>query len=114
MHRSSYTHIVLKPGAIGAAMETLRVVKRRKFSTFIGVDATIDVRYQSLNDETTVCHFCPNLCQRTFIDSTTPDGKTSRYISGFSCEKGTVESKDALKLITKSRKENHWLNFPIW
>jgi hypothetical protein len=42
---------------------------------------------------------------RTFIDTKTPDGKTSRYISGFSCEKGTVESEEAmLKELNKERK----------
>ena len=82
-------------GAIGAAMETLRVVKRRGHSTFIGMEQAIDLSYTTVNDESTVCHFCPNECSRTFIDTETPDGRTSRYISGFSCEKGTVESKEA-------------------
>ncbi|MEZ4272336.1 MAG: BadF/BadG/BcrA/BcrD ATPase family protein [Myxococcota bacterium] len=91
-------------GAIGAAMETLRVVKRRGHSTFIGLEATINLEYVSKNDEETICHFCPNLCKRTFIDTKTPDGRTSRYISGFSCEKGTVESKEALKILTNERK----------
>ena len=90
-------------GAIGAAMETLRVVKRRGHSTFIGLDQAIALAYTTLNDESTVCHFCPNECSRTFIDTTTPDGRTSRYISGFSCEKGTVESKEALKVLNRER-----------
>jgi predicted CoA-substrate-specific enzyme activase len=84
-------------GAIGAAMETLRVVTRRGSSTFVGLDAAIDLAYTTRNDESTRCTFCPNNCSRTFIDAATPDGQTSRYISGFSCEKGTVESKAALK-----------------
>jgi activator of 2-hydroxyglutaryl-CoA dehydratase/predicted nucleotide-binding protein (sugar kinase/HSP70/actin superfamily) len=92
-------------GAIGAAMETLRVVKRRGSSTFIGVDATIDLEYTSKNDEETVCHFCPNECKRTFIDTKTPDGRTSRYIAGFSCEKGTVESKEAMLDLVAERKK---------
>jgi hypothetical protein len=91
-------------GAIGAAMETLRVVKRRGKSTFIGLDAAIELTYTSTTDESTRCHFCPNLCQRTFIDTKTPDGDTSRYIAGFSCEKGTVESEEAMLAITKERK----------
>ena len=90
-------------GALGAAMETLRAVKRRGHSTFIGMEQAINLRYVSRNDETTQCHFCPNNCSRTFIDTETPDGRTSRYISGFSCEKGTVESKDALKVLAKER-----------
>lgn len=91
-------------GAIGAAMETLRVVKRRGRSTFIGLDAAIDLEYETRNDETTTCHFCPNHCSRTFIDAFRPDGSTSRYISGFSCEKGMVESKEAMLEVVEQRK----------
>jgi len=92
-------------GAIGAALETLRVIQRRGHSTFVGLDAAIDLAYTSRNDESTRCHFCPNNCARTFIDARTPDGSTSRYISGFSCEKGTVESVEALKALTARRKD---------
>jgi predicted nucleotide-binding protein (sugar kinase/HSP70/actin superfamily)/activator of 2-hydroxyglutaryl-CoA dehydratase len=92
-------------GAIGAAMETLRVVKRKGVSTFIGMDATINLQYNSKNDEETVCHFCPNECKRTFIDTTRPDGSTSRYIAGFSCEKGTVESNEAMLNLVSERKK---------
>ena len=90
-------------GAIGAAMETLRVVKRRGYSTFLGMEAATGLTYQSRNDESTRCNFCPNNCSRTFIDSTTPDGQTARYISGFSCEKGTVEDKEAVIALTRER-----------
>jgi len=90
-------------GAIGAAMETLRVVKRNGGSRFIGMDQAIALAYTTKNDESTVCHFCPNHCSRTFIDTETPDGRSSRYISGFSCEKGTVESKEALKELNRER-----------
>jgi activator of 2-hydroxyglutaryl-CoA dehydratase/predicted nucleotide-binding protein (sugar kinase/HSP70/actin superfamily) len=92
-------------GAIGAAMETRRVVMRKGHSTFIGIDAAINLEFQAVNDESTRCHFCPNNCARTFIDTKTPDGRTSRYISGFSCEKGTVESEDAMIALTKERKK---------
>ena len=91
-------------GAIGAAMETLRVVSRRGQSRFIGLDAAIALEYQARNDETTRCHFCANDCSRTFIDAHRPDGSTSRYISGFSCEKGMVESKQAMVQLVKERK----------
>jgi len=92
-------------GAIGAAFETLRVIKRRGKSTFIGIDAAIDLQYSTKNDDETVCHFCPNECKRTFIDAQRPDGTTARYISGFSCEKGTVESEEAmLKLVAERKK----------
>ena len=91
-------------GAIGAAMETLRVVKRRGTSTFVGLDAAIDLEYTTRNDESTKCHFCENDCSRTFIDAFRPDGSTSRYIAGFSCEKGMVESKEAMLELVKERK----------
>jgi activator of 2-hydroxyglutaryl-CoA dehydratase/predicted nucleotide-binding protein (sugar kinase/HSP70/actin superfamily) len=92
-------------GAIGAAMETLRVVKRRGRSTFIGINAAIDLDYTTKNDESTVCHFCENNCKRSFIDTKRPDGSTSRYIAGFSCEKGTVESKEAMLTLVEERKK---------
>ena len=92
-------------GAIGAAMETLRVVNRRGSSTFIGLDSAIDLEYKTKNDETTTCHFCANNCSRTFIDAFRPDGTTSRYISGFSCEKGMVESHDAMEELVKERRK---------
>ncbi len=92
-------------GAIGAAMETLRVVRRRGHSTFVGLDQAIGIEYTTKNDAETVCHFCPNLCARSFIDTRTPDGKTARYISGFSCEKGTVENTDALEVLQQNRRD---------
>ena len=92
-------------GAIGAAMETLRVVKRKGKSSFIGIDGAIALEYSTKNDEETVCHFCPNECKRTFIDTKRTDGTTSRYIAGFSCEKGTVESKEAMLALVADRKK---------
>jgi len=86
-------------------METLRVVRRRGYSTFIGLDEAIALEYTTKNDEETVCHFCPNECKRTFIDTKTHDGRTSRYIAGFSCEKGTVESEAAMLNLVAERKK---------
>jgi predicted nucleotide-binding protein (sugar kinase/HSP70/actin superfamily) len=90
-------------GAIGAAFEARRVVGRRGHSTFPGLDAAIGVTYTTRTDEETRCDFCPNNCSRTFIDTQTPGGEVARYISGFSCEKGTVEDMDALKELNKVR-----------
>src|SRR4029077_8704061 len=92
-------------GAIGAAFETLRVIKRKGKSSFIGIDAAIGLEYTTKNDGDAVCHFCPNECKRTFIDTKRPDGSTSRYIAGFSCEKGTVESKEAMLALVAGRKK---------
>lgn len=95
-------------GAIGAAMEVWRKYKRSQGKagfklTWIGLEASINLAYTTLTDESTRCHFCPNLCSRTFIDTTTPDGEKARYIAGFSCEKGTVEDEAALKDLTRER-----------
>ena len=92
-------------GAIGAAIETLRRYKRSGTTRFIGMEASLNLQYSTKNDESTVCHFCPNECKRTFIDSERPDGSLARYISGFSCEKGTVESKDAMLSLMAERKK---------
>ncbi len=91
-------------GALGAALEAMRVVERRGDSTFIGVDDTIGLEYTTRNDDGTTCHFCPNHCSRTFIDTKAASGRTSRYIAGFSCEQGTVESEEALVALTRERK----------
>jgi len=90
-------------GAIGAALEVWRRFRRTGETRWVGLDAAIDVAYTSRTDEGTRCHFCPNLCSRTFIDTRTPGGTTARYIAGFSCEKGTVEDEVALKALTRER-----------
>lgn len=92
-------------GALGAAFETMRRYKRDGKSRFIGIEGVLALDYQTRNDDSTTCHFCPNECSRTFIDTKRPDGSFSRYISGFSCEKGTVESKEAMLEVVRERKQ---------
>ncbi|WP_086929636.1 BadF/BadG/BcrA/BcrD ATPase family protein [Agarilytica rhodophyticola] len=92
-------------GALGAAFEARRVVNRRGYSTFVGLTEAINLKYETRNDESTRCHFCANDCSRTFIDAVTPTKEIARYISGFSCEKGTVEDYDALRQLNKKRRE---------
>jgi activator of 2-hydroxyglutaryl-CoA dehydratase/predicted nucleotide-binding protein (sugar kinase/HSP70/actin superfamily) len=92
-------------GAIGAALEARRLVERRGRSVFIGLDAAIGLEYTTRTDATTRCNFCTNHCSRTFIDTRTPDGATSRYIAGFSCEKGTVESTEAVVRLSQQHKK---------
>lgn len=91
-------------GAIGTAMEVLRVVRAKGSSSFIGLDAAIDLHYTTRNDESTRCKACPNECTRIFIDTRNVDGTSVRFIAGYSCERGSVESKGELKIITKRRK----------
>jgi hypothetical protein len=92
-------------GALGAAFEAIRVVQRKGSSSFIGLKNVIELDYTTRNDETTRCDFCENNCSRTFIDTHISAEETVRYISGFSCEKGTVEDHDALRTLNKTRRE---------
>jgi len=55
-------------GAIGAAQEALRLWKKGKDTTFIGLDAVRNIRYRTTRNEDTRCYFCKNNCLRTFID----------------------------------------------
>ena len=55
-------------GAIGAAQEALRLWRRGKETTFIGLDAVRTIRYRTTRNEDTRCYFCKNNCLRTFID----------------------------------------------
>jgi predicted CoA-substrate-specific enzyme activase len=55
-------------GAIGAAVEALRLWKSGHRTTFIGLDAVEKITYRTTRNESTRCNFCKNNCLRTFID----------------------------------------------
>jgi predicted CoA-substrate-specific enzyme activase len=55
-------------GAIGAAVEALRLWKNGRQTTFIGLDAVRNISYRTTRNEDTRCFFCKNNCLRTFID----------------------------------------------
>jgi activator of 2-hydroxyglutaryl-CoA dehydratase/predicted nucleotide-binding protein (sugar kinase/HSP70/actin superfamily) len=57
-------------GAIGAAVEALRLWKNGHRTTFIGLDAVEKITYRTTRNESTRCNFCKNNCLRTFIDIT--------------------------------------------
>ncbi|MEN8146608.1 MAG: BadF/BadG/BcrA/BcrD ATPase family protein [Campylobacterota bacterium] len=92
-------------GAFGAAIEARDVVKHRGHATFVGLDEAMQLTFTSRTDESTRCHFCAINCSRTFIDTCTPSSESVRYIAGFACESGTVESPEALKALNAERKE---------
>ena len=90
-------------GAIGAALEAIRLWRHGHRTSFIGLDAAERVAYQTRCDEETRCHFCQNECLRTFIDVSTaeaplaPPGQTAaqflaerRFVVA-ACEKGSAE-----------------------
>src|SRR3990172_4553989 len=87
-------------GAIGAALEAIRVVGEGKTS-FIGLDAAWAVRFTAKRDESTRCNFCQNNCQRTFIDiGTSSDNLSKRFIIA-TCEKGMTEDIKEVQMIKK-------------
>jgi predicted CoA-substrate-specific enzyme activase len=84
-------------GAIGAALEAIRVAAERD-SSFIGLKSAENLEFTTTRDESTRCNFCKNNCLRTYIDTETPQGDNRRFIIA-TCEKGTVESMDDMKEI---------------
>ena len=92
-------------GAYGAAIEAKDVVLSRGYSTFVGMQESLKMTYTSKTDESTRCLFCSINCSRTFIDTKIPSSDSVRYIAGFACEEGTVESHEALRLLKDSRKD---------
>jgi predicted CoA-substrate-specific enzyme activase len=105
-------------GAIGAALESIRLWNHGKETTFIGFEAVKKISFVTHRNENTRCHFCKNLCLRSFIDVTIP-GKakdpdepqypskiplapdTKRLIVSNSCERGLVEDEEQMLVIQK-------------
>ena len=87
-------------GAIGAALEAMRVVAARPGhrTTFVGLDAALRVSFRTTRDEDTRCHFCTNDCLRTFIDVRVGDGGERRVVLA-TCEKGAAADLDALRVV---------------
>lgn len=104
-------------GAIGAAIECVRLYENGHRTSFIGMDAVKTISYVTHRNEGTRCYFCKNKCLRTFIDVKTgalvavnevskkskipTEPGTKRLIVGNSCEKGLVEDVDDMRVIKK-------------
>jgi len=106
-------------GAIGAAVESLRLWKNGLQTTFVGLEAVRKIEYRTTRNEDTRCNFCKNNCLRTFIDIRTeapkepqnfvPIAKVTKVplMQGeqrliiATCEKGTVEDVNEMKEIKK-------------
>lgn len=107
-------------GAIGAAVEALRLWKGGRTTTFIGLEAVRKISYRSTRNESTRCNFCKNNCLRTFIDikmpelaavpaepapapvtfhSKVPKADDERRLIIATCEKGAVEDVAAMRTI---------------
>jgi predicted CoA-substrate-specific enzyme activase len=99
-------------GAIGCAIEAIRVTSRTGHTHYIGTDALLGLGFSSKRDESTRCYFCKNKCLRTFIDTKTPKGDERRFIIA-TCEKGTVEDVAKMRDIKgkMDEKKKHNPNF---
>jgi activator of 2-hydroxyglutaryl-CoA dehydratase/predicted nucleotide-binding protein (sugar kinase/HSP70/actin superfamily) len=90
-------------GAIGAALEALRLWREGRRSTFIGLDAVERITYRTTRGEETRCRFCTNACMRTFIDlrlsgdDNEADSPPERRLIVAGCEKGSVEDVRAMR-----------------
>ncbi|RUM31510.1 MAG: hypothetical protein DSY42_02555 [Aquifex sp.] len=72
-------------------------------TNFIGFENLDKIDYETIRGEETRCHFCKNLCIRTFIDLKV-NGDKKRYIIA-TCDKGEVETKEELKKLISEKKK---------
>jgi len=88
-------------GAIGAALEARRTRQNGRPSDFIGFDALTSLTWSATTDESTICPFCRNRCQRTFLEFEISGAEPSRrrLITGNACEKGSVDDVDEVRAI---------------
>lgn len=108
-------------GAIGAAIEAVRLWENGRETTFIGMAGVRDISFVTHRSEDTRCYFCKNKCLRTFIDVTVEGSAIDesdrpskiplkpgvrRLIVGNSCERGLVEDVDAMRVIKKGMDSN--------
>jgi predicted CoA-substrate-specific enzyme activase len=108
-------------GAIGAAVEALRLWKNGHTTEFIGLEAVEKITYRTTRNESTRCNFCKNNCLRTFIDikmgpspaeapapapvtvapvkfhSKVPKAEDEQRLIIATCEKGAVEDVDSMR-----------------
>src|SRR5271166_441107 len=60
-------------GAIGAAVESVRLWRNGLQTSFVGLEAVRKIEYRTTRNESTRCNFCKNNCLRTFIDVRTAE-----------------------------------------
>ena len=82
-------------GAIGAALEAVRLYREGHVTRFPGLGQLRRLRFETTTGEATRCTYCANHCLRTFIDYET-SGRRERVILG-SCEKGSAQNTGELR-----------------
>ncbi|HEY5185184.1 MAG TPA: BadF/BadG/BcrA/BcrD ATPase family protein [Actinomycetes bacterium] len=100
-------------GAIGSALEAIRLWEAGHRTTFVGLPAVRSLTYQTNRGEDTRCSFCKNACLRTFIDVTVDPApsvgrvsvdvttRSRRIVVGNSCDRGGVEDVAVMRSIKK-------------
>ena len=88
-------------GAIGAAMESIRLAEHGRRTSFVGFEAVARMNYTATTSAATICPFCKNHCQRTFIRIEPEAGRDEPrlLITGNACEKGAVEDAREVRAI---------------
>jgi activator of 2-hydroxyglutaryl-CoA dehydratase/predicted nucleotide-binding protein (sugar kinase/HSP70/actin superfamily) len=99
-------------GAIGAGLEAMRLWRKGRATSFIGMEAVGRIRYTTTCNEETRCRFCKNACLRTFLDVqiAPTEGRIgepysvqaalepgSRRIILAGCEKGAVDDLKSMR-----------------
>ncbi|MBV8847381.1 MAG: CoA activase [Bryobacterales bacterium] len=89
-------------GAIGAAVEAVRLWKNGRQTSFIGLDAVRKISYRTTRNEDTRCYFCKNNCLRTFIDVNTNDEAPVINVTGPATRESLKASVEPLTQIQLS------------
>jgi activator of 2-hydroxyglutaryl-CoA dehydratase/predicted nucleotide-binding protein (sugar kinase/HSP70/actin superfamily) len=97
-------------GAIGAALEGIRLWREGRKTTFVGLEAAEHVEYRAHSGEDTRCRYCRNECLRTFIDvwsGGAPDGgeAAARRLIVATCEKGSAPDVAAVQQMAAHTKD---------
>jgi len=82
-------------GAIGAALEAVRLYREGRTTRFPGLAHIRQLRFETTTGESTRCNNCANHCLRTFIDYQA-GGQPERIILA-SCEKGATHNAQELR-----------------
>ena len=111
--RSTCTRTRGEAGAIGAAFETLRVVKRRGTTTFIGLDAGDRPRVHVDERRGDALPLLPErLHAHVHRHARRPTARPRATSAGFSCEKGTVESEGGDARAHRKERKKRMKQFP--
>lgn len=82
-------------GAIGAALEAMRLSRQGHVTRFPGLAKLRQLRFETATGEATRCNYCANHCLRTFIDYGI--GERRERVILASCEKGATQNSQELR-----------------